>query len=161
MNFLKVWTELDDGRFKSLPAKIVSRSKGSGGSSSFKIQYLSPTNKRTVSGKRIYAYETDTYEITDESIVQQVESELTLGFEELHSLPGNFIKFDIRDMCGENDEDQEDEDYVPESSSPSDGDDDSESSDWSSSDYIDDDASGEGCDDQESEDDDDGYYEEE
>jgi hypothetical protein len=137
MNFLKVWTELDGGKFKSLPAKVVSKNtKGV-----FTIKYLSHTNKRTISGKRIYMYENETYEITEESIVQQVESELTLGFEELTSSPGHFIKFDFRDDM-DDDADQEDEDYVPGTSSC--GEDDGEdSSDWSSSDYIDEDASGE------------------
>lgn len=109
---LTVWTELDGGKFKSLPARLVSKSsKGI-----FTIQYLSPTSKRTVSGKRIYAYEDETYEITSESIIQQVESEITLGFEE--NSPGNFVKFD-------DDDQDEDEDYVPGSSSSED------ESDWS------------------------------
>lgn len=138
MNFLKVWTELDNGKFKSLPAKIVSKnSKGV-----FTIRYLSPTNKRTISGKRIFTYEDETYEITGDSIVQQVESELTLGFEELASSSGNFVKFD---MFLRETEDDDDEDYVPGTSSEND--EDESSSDWSS-DEDDDDASDE--DDQES-----------
>jgi hypothetical protein len=132
---LKVWTELDGGKFKSLPAKLVSKnSKGV-----FTIQYLSPTHKRTISGKRIYTYEDETYEITCESIIQQVESELEFGFEELSSSCGNFVKFD------EDDDDQEDEDYVPGSSSSSSSDEDDESEDEStwSSDLDDDDAEAE------------------
>lgn len=113
MNFLKVWTELDDGKFRSLPAKVVSQN-----GKFFTIQYLSPTSKKTSNNKRIFNYEEDTYQITDESIVQQVDSELTLGFEE--TSPGDFIKFDMRE------EDSSDEDYVP---SSSDDDDDEDSSD--------------------------------
>jgi hypothetical protein len=112
---LTVWTELEDGKFKSLPAKVVSKSSDG----VFTIQYLSSTSKRTVSGKRIYTYEDQTYEITSDSIIQQVESEVTLGFEE--KSPGNFVKFDA---CDDDDQD-EDEDYVPESSSED------ESDDWS------------------------------
>jgi hypothetical protein len=109
MNFIKVWTELDDGKFKSLPARIVRTTN----KNTYTIQYLSPTTKRTSSGKRVYAYEDEVYEITDESIVQKADSELSLGFEEMSSSKGNFVKFDIR--C-EVYEDEEDEDYVPSSS---------------------------------------------
>lgn len=105
MNFIKVWTELDDGKFKSLPAKIVETNKNT-----FKIQYLSPTSKKTSSGKRVYAYEDDVYEITDESVIQKVDSELSLGFEELVSSSGNFVKFNFEK------DDDEDEDYIPSSS---------------------------------------------
>lgn len=141
MNFLKVWTELDNGKFKSLPAKIVSKnSKGV-----FTIRYLSPTNKRTISGKRIFTYEDETYEITGDSIVQQVESELTLGFEELATSSGNFVKFDM--FLRETAEEDDDEDYVPETSSENDED----SSDWSDDDDDDDDASDEDDDDDDQE----------
>jgi hypothetical protein len=119
MNFLKVWTELDDGKFRSLPAKVVSQN-----GKFFTIQYLSPTSKKTPNNKRIFNYEEDTYQITDESIVQQVDSELTLGFEE--TSPGDFIKFDMR-----YDEDSSDEDYVPSSSD----DDDEDSSDEDESEF--------------------------
>lgn len=131
MNFLKVWTELDDGKFKSLPAKVVSKNpKGV-----LTIRYLSSTSKKTTSGKRLYTYETETYEITEDSIVQKVDSELTLGYEELISAPGYFVKFDYDG----GDQDEDDEDYVPCSSSE---DDDDSSSNWSSSsEYIDESAS--------------------
>jgi hypothetical protein len=91
-------------------------------------------------------YESETYEITDESIVQRVDSELSLGYEELPSAPGHFIKFDLRMNEHDDDADQEDdEDYIPGTSSceEDDGEDDDgdDSSDWSSSDYIDEDAS--------------------
>jgi hypothetical protein len=155
MNFLKVWTELDNGKFKSLPAKMISKnSKGV-----FTIKYLSPINKRTISGKKIYTYEDETYEITEESIVQQVESELTLGFEELANASGNFVKFDLRDIGG--DDQEEDEDYVPGASSENGSDDDEDSSDWSSDD--DDDASNgdEDEEDQESEEEEEFYEDEE
>lgn len=106
MNFIKVWTELDDGKFRSLPAKIIHTNKNN----SFTIRYLSSTGKKTSSGKRVYAYEDDTYEITEESITQRTDSELSMGYEEVSSSRGNFVKFTFEE------DDDEDEDYVPSSS---------------------------------------------
>lgn len=116
MSFLKVWTELDDGTFKSLPAKVISERDGS----VFVIRYLSSTDKRTITGKKIYKYENETYEITNESITQFADSELDLGFENRGDY---FIKYD-----SVSDDDSEDEDYVPSSESESESEDDE----WSS-----------------------------
>jgi len=130
MNCVKVWTELDDGKFKSLPAKITAQN-----GKFFTIQYLSATSKKSPNHKRIYNYEEETYQITDESIVQQADSELTLGFEE--TSPGDFIKFDLKYS-----DDESDEDYVPSSSEDSDDEEESENSeddDEFTEDYNDDD----------------------
>lgn len=133
MNFIKVWTELDDGKFKSLPAKIIKTNKNS-----FTIKYLSSTSKKTSSGKRVYAYEDETYEITEESITQRADSELSLGFEEVSSSRGNFVKFTFEE------DDDEDEDYVPSSCEDDDDDDEISSSDASDeeSDFYEDEEDG-------------------
>lgn len=111
MSFLKVWTEVDDGFFKSLPAKIVYKDFNS---DKFIIKYMSPTDKRTITGKRLYTYEDETYEITEESIIQMFVSETEMGFEE-HS-PEHFIK------CEKYKDDSDDSDYVPSSESETDSD---------------------------------------
>lgn len=112
MSLVKVWTEVDDGKCQSLPAKIVS-TKGN----VFTIRYISPTEKRDTRGRRIFEYEDDTYEVTDDSITEYLNSntELDLGFEEIST--GRFVKCDS--------DDDSDEDYVP-SSSEEDSDSDSE-----------------------------------
>lgn len=115
MKFVKVWTELSDGKFQSLPAKIVSeRDK------EFTIKYLSATEKKTpLNNKRIYEYEEETYDVTEDSIIEHLSSELDLGFEEFSE--GQFIRHRIM----YSDDDDEDSDYVP-SSSEEDSDSDSE-----------------------------------
>lgn len=108
MSLIKVWTELDDGKCRSLPAKIVSK-KGN----VFTIKYLSVTNRKTRTGKKIYMYEDETYEVTDDSITEYLESEseLDLGFEQAAEC--EFVKYDS----------DSDDDYIP----SSEGDDDSDS----------------------------------
>lgn len=103
MSLVKVWTEVDDGKCQSLPAKIIS-TKGT----VLTIKYLSPTEKRDTRNRRIYRYEEDTYEVTDDSITEYLNSdtELDFGFEEISS--GNFVKCDP-----DGDSDESDEDYVP------------------------------------------------
>jgi hypothetical protein len=132
MSLIKVWTELgNDGKCYSLPAKIVSK-KGN----TFVIQYLSSTDRKTRDGKKIYMYEDETYEVTDNSITEYLEtdSELDLGFEQISgSGDFEFIKYDS---------DSEDEDYVPSSSEDSsssdddDDDDDDEENSFASDDDI-------------------------
>lgn len=123
MSLVKVWTELEDGKCYSLPAKIVSKS-----GNKFTIRYLSVTDRKNHAGKKIYTYEDDTYIVTDESITEYLESdsELDLGFEQL-STEGDFVKYES---------DSDDEDYVPssddeDSSSDSDSDDDEDDDDIS------------------------------
>ena len=111
MKFVKVWTELSDGKFQSLPAKIVSERE-----KEFTIKYLSATEKKTpLNNKRIYEYEEDTYDVTEDSIIEHLSSELDLGFEEFS--PGQFIRHRI---MYSDDDDEEDSDYVPSSSSSDD-----------------------------------------
>ena len=112
MSLVKVWTELDNGKCQSLPAKIVSKN-----GSVFKIRYLSSTENRDSKNRRIYRYEEETYEVTDDSITAYLDSnsELDLGFQELDS-NGNFVKCEY-DLGLFSDEDTDDEDYVPSSSS--------------------------------------------
>jgi len=108
MSLIKVLTEVEDQETRALPAKIVSKE-----GDSFTIRYLSPTSRRDQQGCRIYAYEDETYVITDESITEYTEtdSELYLGFKEI--LPGEFIKYDLDDdddedfECEEEDESTE------------------------------------------------------
>jgi hypothetical protein len=104
MSLIKVWTEIgNDGKCYSLPAKIISK-KGNG---TYVIQYLSYTDRKTRDGKKIYMYEDETYEVTDNSITEYLEtdSELDLGFEQI-SGDFEFVKYDS---------DSDDEDYVPSS----------------------------------------------
>ncbi len=128
MSLVKVWTEVDDGKCQSLPAKIVVK-KGN----VLVIKYISPTDKRDTRGRRIFEYEDDTYEVTDDSITEYLNSntELDLGFEEIST--GRFVKCDS--------DDDSDEDYVPSSSeedSDSDSDEEEDSED-DDDDFVDDD----------------------
>lgn len=109
MSLVKVWTEVDDGKCQSLPAKIVS-TKGT----VLTIRYLSSTEKKDAKNRRIYQYEEETYEVTDDSITEYLNSdtELDFGFEEISS--GNFVK------CDSDDDSDSDEDYVPSSESDDD-----------------------------------------
>lgn len=118
MSLVKVWTEVDDGKCQSLPAKIVSKT-----GSVFKIRYLSVTEDRDSKNRKIYRYEDDTYEVTDESITEYLDSdsELDLGFQEIGN--GNFIKCDYD--LGFSSED-EDEDYIPSSEDDDDSDEEDE-----------------------------------
>ena len=111
MSLVKVWTELDNGKCQSLPAKIVSKN-----GSVFKIRYLSATEEKDSKNRRIYRYEEETYEVTDDSITEYLDSdsELDLGFQEIDT-NGNFVKCDY-DLGVYSEEDEEDEDYVPSSS---------------------------------------------
>lgn len=115
MSLVKVWTEVDDGKCQSLPAKIVS-TKGT----VLTIRYLSATEKKDAKNRRIYQYEEETYEVTDDSITEYLNSdtELDFGFEEISS--GNFVK------CDSDDDSDSDEDYVPSSESDDDDEEDSE-----------------------------------
>ncbi len=114
MSLIRVWTEVEDNKFASLPAKIVS-SKGD----VYTIKYLSPSEKRDSHNRKIYTYEDDTYEITNEYITEYVNSdfEIDFGFNKISET--EFIKYDT---------DSDDEDYVPSSSESDDDDDDEEES---------------------------------
>lgn len=114
MSLVKVWTELDDGKCYSLPAKIVSKKTGG----ILTVRYISSTKDRDSKNRKIYRYEDDTYDVTDESITEYLEtdSELDLGFEQISE--SNFVKYD-------NDDDSDsDRDYDPEEDDEDDDDDD-------------------------------------
>jgi hypothetical protein len=125
MSLVKVWTEMgNEGKCYSLPAKIVSKK----GNNTFVIQYLSSTGRKTRDGKKIYMYEDETYEVTDNSITEYLEtdSELDLGFEQLSDGDGSeseFVKYDS----------DSDEDYIPSEEDDDDGESSSSDSDGSSS----------------------------
>lgn len=115
MSLIKVWTELDDGKCTSLPAKIISK-KSNG---VMIIKYLSITENKDSQNRKIYKYEDETYEITDESVSEYIDSdsELDFGFQQISE--DEFVKYDS----------DSDEDYVP-----SEDDDDDESSETCSDD---------------------------
>ena len=98
MSLIKVYTEISNGVFESLPAKIVSTKDDV-----FTIVYLSQTENRDEHNRKIYKYETETYEITDESISEYLDSdtELDLGFKQISH--DEFVKY----------ESDSDDDYVP------------------------------------------------
>lgn len=113
MSLIKVWTELDDGECCSLPAKIISR-KSNG--TVMVIRYLSVTENKDSQNRKIYKYEDETYEITDESVSEYLDSdsELDFGFQQISE--DEFVKY----------ESDSDEDYVPSDDESEDDDDDSE-----------------------------------
>jgi len=115
MSLIKVFTEVD-GVTKSLPAKIID-SNGD----KYKIVYMSPSENKDSHNKRIYKYEDEIYEITDESITDYLDtdSEIDLGFKKISD--NEFIKYDS----------DSDDDYIP----SSEGDDSEGSSDEESDEY--------------------------
>lgn len=98
MSLITVYTELPDGETVHLPAKILS-TKGD----VFTISYLSVTEKRDDHNRKIYKYEDETYEISDESISEYLNSdtELDFGFKQISD--NEFIKYET----------DSDDDYVP------------------------------------------------
>lgn len=114
MSLVRVYTEISDGVFESLPAKIVSTN-----GDVFTVTYLSPTENRDDHNRKIYKYETETYEITDESISEYLDSdmELDLGFKQIS--PDEFVKY----------ESDSDDDYVPSDEEESDSSSESEDED--------------------------------
>lgn len=99
MSLIKVWTELDDGKCYSLPAKIISK-KSNG---VMIVKYLSVTENKDSQNRKIYKYEDEMYEITDESVSEYIDSdsELDFGFQQISE--DEFVKYDS----------DSDEDYVP------------------------------------------------
>lgn len=121
MSLIKVFTEVENGVTKSLPAKIIDTN-----GDKYKIVYMSPSENKDSHNKRIYKYEDEIYEITDESITEYLDtdSELDLGFKKISD--NEFIKYDS----------DSDDDYTPSSEdedSDSDGSSDEESNEYSDS----------------------------
>jgi hypothetical protein len=126
MSLVKVWTEVDDnGKCQSLPAKIISK-KGN----TYKICYLSATDDRDHKNRKVYKYEDETYEISDESITEYLESDSEIDFGLEHIGNGQFVKYDY--------DSDDDEDYVPSSEDEDEEDTDSEDEDEEDTDYEDD-----------------------
>lgn len=127
MSLVKVWTELDDGTCSSLPAKIISK-KTNG---VMVVKYLSVTENKDSQNRKIYKYEDETYEITDESVSEYIDSdsELDFGFQQISE--DEFVKYDS----------DSDEDYVPsdeEYDSSSESDDEEDESETFSEEFEDD-----------------------
>lgn len=99
MTLVRVYTDTGDIKPVHLLAKIFDIQD-----KTFSIRYLSPTED-TSHGKKIYRYEEEVYEVTDESISEYLDTsdESDLGFKELPC--GGFIYTDS------------DSDYAPESDS--------------------------------------------
>lgn len=116
MSLIKVYTEVSDGVFESLPAKIIS-TKGD----VFTITYLSPTENRDTHNRKIYKYEVETYEITDESISEYLDSDMEIDFGFKQISPDEFVKY----------ESDSDDDYVPSEEDSSSSEDDSNEEDES------------------------------
>lgn len=98
MSLVRVFTETSEGVFESLPAKIVSTN-----GDVFTVTYLSPTENRDSHNRKIYKYETETYEITDESISEYLDSDMELDFGFKQISPDEFVRY----------ESDSDDDYVP------------------------------------------------
>jgi hypothetical protein len=103
MSFIKVLTDVD-GDVSSIPARIVSNEKDG----SFNIQYLSKTVRKHPSGKSIWEYETEIYNITEESIDEYMYDEGDMGFKIVED--GVYIRESKH-------YDSEDDDYLPSSGS--------------------------------------------
>lgn len=133
MSLVKVWTEIDEttGKCASLPAKIISK-KGN----VYKISYLSVSEERDAKNRRVYKYEDEIYEVSDDSITEYLDSdtELDFGFEEIED--GKFVKCDLL-MC-ENSDGDDDEDYTPSSEDESETASDENSDDDDEEDFDDD-----------------------
>jgi hypothetical protein len=112
MSFLKVWTDIGD-MFVNLPARVIDYSPDR---TVMHIKYLSQTDRRDpTTNKKIWSYEDEIYDITDESITEYMYDEGDLGFVSVGE--NDYIKVEITD--GED----EDSDYEPVSETESDSDD--------------------------------------
>jgi hypothetical protein len=84
---IRVWTELPSGKTTTLVAKIIQED-----GPTMTIQYLSPTEDKD-HGQVIYRYETQTYEIQDDSVTEYLgtDDESELGFK---AIDNGFVKYD-------------------------------------------------------------------
>lgn len=89
---VQVLTDVGKKKPIVLCAKVVETND-----SVYKIKYLSPTSD-LFNGKRLYRYETETYEIDEESITEKLNDEIFGGFKKVDD---GFIKTDS------------DTDYIP------------------------------------------------
>jgi hypothetical protein len=99
MSFIKVWTDIGKETFVNLPARVIDHT-----GTILRIKYLSKTNIRAEgTNKKIWSYEDDIYDITDESITEYMYDEGDLGFVSIGE--NLYIKVEVSE------EDEEDSDY--------------------------------------------------
>lgn len=107
---VQVLTDVGKKKPIIMNAKVIDKSD-----TTFKIQYLSPTSE-LFNGKRLYKYETDVYEIEEDSITDTVIDERCIGFKKIDE--DGFIKTDSdNDYCPSESESDYDSESVTESGS--------------------------------------------
>ena len=126
MSFIKVLTDVNDV-ISSIPARVVNTNPDG----SFNIQYLSKTDKKHVNGRNIYEYETEIYNITDDSINEYMYDENEGGFKMIGE--DMYVRFSRGDGDGE-----DDDDYVPSSECESEENSEEEDSEEASEEFEDD-----------------------
>jgi|APCry1669189599_1035237.scaffolds.fasta_scaffold04001_3 hypothetical protein len=126
MSFIKVLTDVNDV-ISSIPARVVNTNPDG----SFNIQYLSKTDKKHVNGRNIYEYETEIYNITDDSINEYMYDENEGGFKMIGE--DMYVRFSGGDGDGE-----DDDDYVPSSECESEENSEEEDSEEASEEFEDD-----------------------
>ena len=85
---LKVYTDVGKTRPVALYARVVEKLK----KGKYKIQYLSPTSE-SFEGKVLYRYESDTYDVDDDSIMEYIkQDEEYIGYTPIDDI--GFIKHD-------------------------------------------------------------------
>jgi hypothetical protein len=96
---VKVWTELPNGRYATLLAKVYEHT-----GDTMTINYLSPTGSKK-HGYTVYKYEKESYEVDDDSIIEYLEDmdETDIGYKKIEE---GYIKY------------TSDSDYVPSESEP-------------------------------------------
>ena len=98
MSFVKVWTDLGDS-FVNLPARVVESVNDT-----IRIRYLTLSEDRDpTTNKKIWSYEDEIYDITDESITEYMYDEGDLGFKSIGE--NVYIKVEVSDG------DEDDSDY--------------------------------------------------
>ena len=108
MSFVKVWTDIGNS-FVNLPARVIESLNDT-----LRIRYLSQTDRRDpTTNRKIWSYEDEIYDITDESITEYMYDESDLGFVSIGE--NDYIKTEIS-------EDDEDSDYEPMSETETDTD---------------------------------------
>ena len=116
MSLIKVWTDVGKGKPVSLIAKIVDSNPPI-----YTIQYLIKTDE-DYKGCPVWRYETETYEIDDDSITEWLETddELEIGYKFLPEDTNAFVYYDsdadyepsdVEDDDNEDDESLEEEDF--------------------------------------------------
>ena len=98
MSFVKVWTDVGD-LFINLPARVVESVNDT-----LRIKYLSQSDRRDpTTNRKIWSYEDEIYDITDESITEYMYDEGDLGFVSIGE--NDYIKVEVSDG------DEDDSDY--------------------------------------------------